>query len=86
MSDGFVRPRHFGLLANRGRAAKLARCRDLLAAPPPEVPPAPATGAALMLLLTGVDLTRCPLCQRDRLRLVARFRPGEYRVPPLDSS
>src|SRR5574341_913427 len=31
LPDGFVRIRHFGLLANRGRTAKLARCRELLA-------------------------------------------------------
>ena len=35
LPDGFVRIRHFGLLANRGHAAKLARCRALLAAAPP---------------------------------------------------
>jgi Putative transposase len=38
LPDGFVRIRHFGLLANRGRAAKLARCRALLAALPPARP------------------------------------------------
>ena len=38
--DGFVRIRHFGLLANRTRRAKLARCRELLAPPPaPAAPP-----------------------------------------------
>ncbi len=38
LPDGFVRIRHFGLLANRSRAAKLARCRALLAAAPPTAP------------------------------------------------
>ena len=33
--------RHFGLLANRGRTAKLARCRALLAAVPPTAPTGP---------------------------------------------
>ena len=33
--DGFVRIRHFGLLANRTRKAKLARCRQVLAPPAP---------------------------------------------------
>jgi hypothetical protein len=28
--SGFMRIRHFGLLANRGRAVKLARCRAIL--------------------------------------------------------
>ena len=38
--DGFHRIRHLGFLANGHRTAKLALCRDLLAAPEPE-PPAP---------------------------------------------
>ena len=37
--DGFVRIRHFGLLANRTRNAKLARCRQLLAQPAPATRP-----------------------------------------------
>jgi len=37
---GFVRIRHFGFLANRGRTAKLARCRALVSVPPP-VPAGP---------------------------------------------
>ncbi|MBM3957559.1 MAG: IS91 family transposase [Gemmatimonadetes bacterium] len=84
--DGFVRIRHFGLLANRGRAAKLARCRALLALPPAVPPAAPESAAALILRVSGVDLTRCPACAQGRLHLVARFRPGEHPVPPLDSS
>ncbi len=42
--DGFHRIRHFGFLANRHRAAKLALCRRLLAAPPPEPPRQHAAG------------------------------------------
>jgi hypothetical protein len=33
LSSGFQRIRHYGFLANRRRAAKLARCRHLLAEP-----------------------------------------------------
>ena len=35
LPDGFHRIRHYGFLANGHRAAKLALCRRLLAAPPP---------------------------------------------------
>ncbi len=41
LPGGFVRIRHCGLLANRGRTAKLGRCRALLAAVPPPAPAAP---------------------------------------------
>jgi hypothetical protein len=84
LPGGFVRIRHFGLLANRGRAAKLARCRGLLAAAPPEAPPTPASVAVLLRRLTGVDIEACPACHAGRLRVVALFRPGQ--IPALDSS
>ena len=80
LPDGFVRVRHFGLLANRGRAAKLARCRELLVTPPSTVPAVPETVAALMLRVTGVDITRCPVCGQGRLRRVGVLPPG---VPPV---
>ena len=39
LPDGFHRIRHYGYLANGGRAAKLAYCRRLLAVPEPAPPP-----------------------------------------------
>jgi hypothetical protein len=79
--------RHFGLLtANRGHAAKLARCRALLAARPPEAAMGPEPVASLMFRLTGVDITRCPVCRTGRLRLVAVLRPGQIPAPALDTS
>ena len=86
LPDGFVRGRHFGLLANRGRAAKLARCRALLAAAPPTVPAVPETVAALMLRMTGLDVTRCPLCRVGRLHVVGLLRPGALPVAVVDTS
>lgn len=73
--DGFVRIRHVGLLANRGRTAKLHRCRELLAQPVPEVPAAAESVAALMRRLTGVDLTLCQVCRVGRLHVVGLLRP-----------
>jgi Putative transposase/Transposase zinc-binding domain len=73
--DRFVRIRHFGLLANRTRTTKLARCRLLLAPLPaaPLAPPEPV--AALMLRLTGLDIERCPVCRQGRLLVVALLPP-----------
>ena len=85
LPGGFVRIRHFGFLANRGRTAKLARCRALLSVPPP-VPAAPEPMAALLLRVTGVDITRCPVCHAGRLRVVAVFGPGQLPAPALDTS
>jgi len=59
--DGFHRIRHLGFLANGHRAAKLALCRALLAAPTPE--PAPSeTYRERHHRLTGHDLDVCPDC------------------------
>lgn len=81
---GFTRIRHFGLLANRTRHATLDRCRQLLQAPiaPPEdVPPEPVH--VLMQRLTGVDLSRCPVCGEGRMQITAIVaRP----VHPPDTS
>jgi len=82
---GFVRIRHFGFLANRGRRVKLARCRALLSVPPP-APAGPEPVAALMLRVTGVDIGQCPVCHAGRLRLIALFRPGQIPTPALDTS
>jgi hypothetical protein len=80
--DGFVRIRHFGLLANRCRQAKLARCRTLLAAPPPPAVPARESGQALLLRRTGVDLSLCPVCRRGRMRVTETLLPS----PPAPRS
>jgi hypothetical protein len=83
---GFVRIRHFGLFANRTRTAKLARCRQLLAQPPAPPPGPPEAVATLLQRLTGVDLTRCPVCRQGRLRVVAVFGPGARPVLAPDTS
>jgi len=82
---GFQRIRHYGLLANRHRAAKLARCRQLLSAP---VPAAKLTDAPLDYLdryeiLTGQSLRDCPHCGRGHMVCIETFLPGTMpRGPP----
>ncbi len=72
--DGFVRIRHFGLLANRRRAAALPQCRVLLAQPPPTAEP-PESVRDLMLRVTCLDIDRCPVCQQGLLHQVERLAP-----------
>ena len=87
--DRFVRIRHFGLLANRHRAARLARCRALLGQPPPSPETPPESVAQLMLRLTGVDLARCPFCQRGRMRSVdvlPAMHRRSHSTPTWDTS
>ncbi len=71
---GFTRLRHYGLLANRCRARKLARCRDLLGQPAPE-PREPETTQQMMLRLTGIDITVCRQCGEATLRQTVILEP-----------
>jgi hypothetical protein len=77
----FVRIRHYGLLANRTRQAKLARARQLLAvvaATPRQSPvsvPTTDTGPS------PTAATRCPLCAGTHWRRIARLLP-QRGLPP----
>jgi hypothetical protein len=69
---GFVRIRHFGLLANRQRCGAIACARQLLTGPTPTIL---ATDTAL----PDIDTTRCPVCHQGHwhVTLVSPL------VPPL---
>ncbi len=58
----FVRIRHYGLLAARSREL-LARCRDLLDAPPVTPPERDANWALAFERLFGTNPLRCPACK-----------------------
>lgn len=77
----FVRIRHFGLLANRVRKAKLRRCRELLAAPkPPTVPSEHAPDAPHPATTEDDAVRRCPTCGVGRLSWVRELSPSS--APP----
>jgi hypothetical protein len=78
---GFMRIRHFGLLANRARPHTLPRCRHLLGQPPPD-DGLPESAIALLRRLTGIDLTCCPVCGQGRMQITAIVNV----LPPPDSS
>ena len=64
LPERFVKIRHYGLLGNRQKQARLTRARELLGAAPPKPEPLPA------LLCTAVTERApacCPFCQRPGL-------------------
>ena len=79
---GFMRIRHFGLLANRTRRARVGRCRALLGQPP-STAAAPESVIQLLQRLVGVDRTRCPVCREGHLQITVIVGPGP---PSLDTS
>jgi hypothetical protein len=74
---GFVRIRHYGFLANRGRQEKVALCRELLGAPAtPEVGP-PCRGDEPAVGITPVRCPAlCPACGEGRMVIIAEVPPA----------
>ena len=79
LPSGFVRVRHYGLLANRHRQEKLARCRELIGkaeAPQADTAPTDADPVKPPVHETTVTPTRvCPRCGSGRVVVVAEFPP-----------
>ncbi len=74
LPDGFHRIRHYGFLANGHRAAKLALCRKLLDAPPPQ----PAAEQARDTVPAHPP-DRCPCCNGTMIILTILPRPEPCR-------
>jgi hypothetical protein len=85
LPHGFVRIRHFGLMASRNAHTKLKKAYHLLQASP-STPPTPSTEMLrmswqeLLLKLTGLDLARCPNCGTNMVR---RPFTGSLRLSPI---
>jgi hypothetical protein len=85
LPPGFVRIRHYGLLANAVRRERVAQCRRLLGVTDPPAEPDPEEDwAALLLRLTGEDVLRCPSCGVGRLHLVGDVPPSACEQPSVD--
>jgi hypothetical protein len=80
LPDGFHRIRHYGFLANGSRAAKLALCRRLLAAPTPQPDPPAADYRERYQRLTGRSLDLCPCCGGP-MRPLGPIRPTRPSCP-----
>ena len=91
LPKGFVRIRHYGLLAHRNRDAKVANCRKLIAESDSTVTPAKV--AATEMEPSVVDAlahgARCPVCKQGHMieteiiaRADATTMPPRERAPP----
>jgi len=83
LPSGFVKIRHFGLLANRNRRQALALCRLHLSATTPDI-------SELLNEQRKSALSRsCPQCKRGTLHVIRRYSTVELDTPnrtTLDSS
>jgi hypothetical protein len=84
---GFQRIRYYGLLGNRYREEKLARCRQLLGLPPAQTAAEPPQDYRdRYQQLTGCSLRECPVCHQGRMRVVGTLPPAGHGPAILDSS
>src|SRR5208283_1974473 len=64
----YVKIRHYGLLGNRKRKYHIALCRLLLGSDKIEtIKDEAKTWQELMLEVSGVDVTSCPVCRKGRM-------------------
>jgi hypothetical protein len=81
LPSGFHRIRHYGLIANGGRGANIARARELLGVVAPETDPADAKDGEVTALAQP-----CPCCG-GRMIIIETFERGaQPRAPPTATS
>jgi hypothetical protein len=86
---GFHRMRHYGLLGNRHRTAKLARCRQLLGttvAPPNVDETRPPDYRDRYESLTGVSRRTCPVCPDGHMIVTECLRRARPYPTVTDTS
>ncbi|HYN26712.1 MAG TPA: IS91 family transposase [Burkholderiales bacterium] len=80
---GFMRIRHYGLLANRAKRLKLAQARSALDHPAPIPRPLqPESVEAFWLRIASLDIHQCPHCHAGRMVLIASLHSHPARGPP----
>jgi Putative transposase/Transposase zinc-binding domain len=85
LPSGFVRIRYYGFLANRFRAANLARCRELLRHRPRVEEPTPQPRETADVPRPEKAGARCPLCHQGSMHVVEvlpRQRPRVQNPVP----
>ena len=82
LPDGFHRIRHYGFLANRQRAAKLALCRRRLLDAPSQEPPAEQVQDAV----PSHPPDRCPTCDGAMVMLGVLARSAPCRTSFWDDT
>jgi hypothetical protein len=78
LPDHFLRIRHYGLLANRGKHERLIHIRQLLGAQPSAAADERPHTAADWMRLLGIDIDRCPCCGELLQRATL---PADHQLP-----
>ncbi|MEP6609860.1 MAG: IS91 family transposase [Burkholderiaceae bacterium] len=79
---GFMRIRHYGLIANRAKRQKLAQARAALDQPAITDTREPESVEAFCLRVSNLDVHRCPHCKVGRMIVLAPITAQRARAPP----
>jgi hypothetical protein len=79
---GFMRIRHYGILANRTKREKLALARAALERPPAPAPTQPESVEAFWLRVARLDIHQCPHCKAGHMRVIGPIYAPRARSPP----
>ncbi|CDX11376.1 transposase [Mesorhizobium plurifarium] len=89
LPNGFKRIRYYGLLGNRHRKEKLARCRELLGMTQADAQAEPKVSADYrdkVEKLTGRSLRECPTCHQGLMVCVEVLEPAASRTVPFSDT
>ena len=86
LPDRFVKIRHFGLLANRRRKDNIAVCREILGGCTIKMKneDMPETWQQRLLKVSGIDITKCPVCQKGGMFCIEVLHPVRCNDPPVE--
>ncbi|HAM52617.1 MAG TPA: IS91 family transposase [Nitrospiraceae bacterium] len=80
----YVKIRHVGLLANRKRKHNIALCRQFLGSENTQTNKSePKTWQEHMLEVSGIDVTRCPVCRKGRMVTIDALDYFRCNSPPV---
>lgn len=84
LPDRFVKIRYYGLLGNRNRKTMLNQCRKSLGVTLSETgnENLSETWQEFLLRVSGVDLTKCPFCEKGRMLRKEILLPQRCKSPP----
>lgn len=77
LPSGFMKIRHYGLMGNRNKTTKLKICKQLTHTP--LLTQEKASTLQLVQKLTGIDLSKCPICGSEKPRRFMSFG----KSPPI---
>ena len=86
LPTGFMRIRHYGILANRAKREKLAAARGALDYQHTPAPSQPESVEAFWLRVANLDVHLCSHCRAGRMLVIGPIRKPRARAPPLPPS